>query len=544
MVLKQNTDWIKVKTRITLSPNTRPDPVAAQIRRVGSLIERDDYTAAEAEALKLLKACPNRPDVHNILGVAYIQLGKKTRAVPHLEFAVKAEPQNSHYLNNLGRLYLDLHLVELALPFLHNALTITPNLTSALLAIGKYYVEVGKAELALPYFERLTKLMQQDDSVKLKLAESLDAFGRSEEANKLHREVHKSGSDPTPSLYYFSRNDPPEGRAALIAEIEELLPRENLTVSQRGTLHTALGFIHEREGNYAVAFSNFDKSNRLQGVDFDIEKYRAWVDSIIRVFTADFFHKRSKIGKPSPLPVLVVGMPRSGTTLTEQMIANHGQAGGAGEQLRIGIFASRFFLSPQRDINQFLPTLNSLGAEGLLEIGGNYIDLLKFHAPKAERVVDKMPHNFQFLGLAALMCPNARIIHCSRNPVDTCLSCFQNPLNDHHSYSRDLTLLGLYYREYKRLMDHWNSVLPVPIYELSYERLTADFENEARKVIEFIGLPWDEACLRFHEAGRTVRTFSRQQVRNPVYKSSVERWRRYEKELQPLLNALGDFALG
>ena len=113
-------------------------------------------------------------------------------------------------------------------------------------------------------------------------------------------------------------------------------------------------------------------------------------------------------------------------------------------------------------------------------------------------------------------------------------------MNDHHAYSRDLTRLGLYYREYKRLIDHWKAVLPVPIYELRYESITADFENEARKVIEFIGLPWDEACLKFHEAGRTVHTFSKQQVRSPIYKSSIERWRNYEKELQPLLSALGD----
>jgi hypothetical protein len=178
----------------------------------------------------------------------------------------------------------------------------------------------------------------------------------------------------------------------------------------------------------------------------------------------------------------------------------------------------------------------------MLDLGSNYVDLLKFHAPRAKRVVDKMPHNFQYLGLAALMCPNARIIHCSRNPVDTCLSCFQNPLNDRHAYTQNLTGLGLYYREYKKLMDHWKSVLPVPVLELSYEKLTTEFESEARKVIEFIGLPWDDACLKFHEAGRTVRTFSKQQVRNPVYTSSVERWRHYEKELQPLLSALGDLA--
>jgi tetratricopeptide (TPR) repeat protein len=529
-----------MKTRITLNPNTKPDPVAAQIRRIGSLIERNDVTAAEAEALRLLKNFPKRPDVHNILGFAYIQQKRLTRAVPHFEFAVKAEPGNTHYLNNLGRLYVDLHLIELALPFLHKALAINPNLTSALVAIGRYYNEVGKAELALPYLERLNKIAPQDDGAKLELAESFDALGRKEEADKLYRELSKTESFLTPALYYFSRNDPPEGNAALIAEINEFLSSDGLTDRQRSTLHTALGFTHEREHNCPLAFSHFEKANRLRPVDFEIEEYRSWVDSIIKLFTADFFRKRANIGSPSTLPVLVVGMPRSGTTLTEQMIASHGQAGGAGELTRIGLFAKRLSYSPKRDLSQFIPSLDALGAKGLREMGDNYVNLLKFHAPKAERVVDKLPHNFEKLGFAALMCPNARIIQLSRNPVDTCWSCFQNPLNDAHAYSKDLTRLGLYYREYKRLVDHWKAVLPLPIYELSYERLTGDFENEARKVIEFIGLPWDDACLKFHEAGKTVRTFSRRQVRNQVSQSSVERWRRYEKELQPLVAALGD----
>jgi tetratricopeptide (TPR) repeat protein len=528
-----------MKTRITLNPNTWPDPVAAEIRRIGSLIERNDLVKAEAEALKLLKAHPKRPDVHNILAVAYVRQEKRNRAVPHLEFAVKAEPGNAHYLNNLGRLYVDLHLIELALPFLHKALTINPNLTSALLAIGKYYNEVGKAELALPYFERLNKLVPHDNGGKLELAESLDILGRNEEAGKLFRELHETESYLTPSLYYFSRHDPPEGNAALIAEIERLLSRDTLTDRHRSKLHTGLGFVHEREGNYPLAFSHFDRANKLQQGDFDIGKYRAWIDGIIEVFTADFFRQHSPIGSSSSLPVLVVGMPRSGTTLTEQMIASHGRAGGAGELARISLFANGLSYSPKRDISQFIPSLDALGAKGLREMADNYIDLLKFHAPQAERVVDKLPHNFQWLGFAALMCPNAHIIQLSRNPVDTCWSCFQNPLSG-HAYSKDLTSLGLFYREYKRLMDHWKAVLPFKIHELNYEKLTADFENEARKVIEFIGLPWDEACLKFHEAGRTVRTFSRQQVRNPIYKSSVERWRRYEKELAPLVSALGD----
>ncbi|MGE3872709.1 MAG: sulfotransferase [Parvibaculaceae bacterium] len=519
----------------------KPDPVAAEIGRIGSLIERDDFAAAETEALKLLKAHPQRADVHNMLGVAYVRQEKEKRAVPHFEFAVKAEPDNPHYLNNLGRLYVDLRLIELALPFLHKALAIKPDLASALLAIGKYYNEVGKVELALPYLERLHAMVPKDNGVKRELAESLDTLGQKDAASRLYLELKQTGlSHIIGPLYYFSRNAPLEEAPALIAEIEQHLASGRFKDNGRSRLHNALGFAYEKSHDYPSAFSHFDQSNRLAAVDFDIRQYRDWVDGLIGVFTPSFFRERAAIGNPSALPVLVVGMPRSGTTLTEQIVASHGRAGGAGELMRIPLFAQRLNYGPQRDIGKFTAALEFLGERGLREMGDNYVDLLKFHDPKAERIVDKLPHNFQYLGLVALMCPGARIIHCSRNPVDTCWSCFQNPLNEAHGYSRKLTDLGLYYREYRRLMDHWKAVLPLEIHQLNYERLTADFENEARKIIDFIGLPWDDACLNFHEAGRTVRTFSRQQVRNPIYSTSVERWRRYEAELAPLLDALGD----
>ena len=144
------------------------------------------------------------------------------------------------------------------------------------------------------------------------------------------------------------------------------------------------------------------------------------------------------------------------------------------------------------------------------------------------------------LGLIALLFPYARIVHMRRNAIDTCLSCFQNRLNEMHGYSRNLETLGLYYREYSRLMDHWRRVLPIKFIDVDYEALTADSETEARRLVAFLDLAWDPACLSFHESTSAVRTFSRNQIRNPIYQSSVGRWKRYEKQLQPLIRALGD----
>jgi tetratricopeptide (TPR) repeat protein len=520
----------------------KPDRVLEAIRQIAVLVQQRDLAKAEADAQSLLRDHPKRPDVHNILGVIYQQQNKRGLALKHLEFAARAESQNPIYLNNVGRIYLEAHAIELALPFLHNALLINPKQTETLLAIGEYYRNVGKAAIALPYLERARKLKPDDDRIKVGLAESLDVLGRQDEANVLYEELRQRRGNVAASLYRLAMNLPSEQHAPIAAEAERLIGEGGLEGKEANLLHTSLGFIHEKAGRYPEAFQHFDEANRAVKIEYGVERFRAWVDGVIAAFTPEFLAAHAHAGNPSEVPVLVVGMPRSGTTLTEQVIASHGQAAGAGELVRINLLAKVMKYGTGWPVNEFLAALGGMSAKGVRDVADDYLRLLQFHSPKALRVVDKLPHNFINLGVVALLWPKARIIHCRRNPVDTCWSCFQNPLNDSHPYSRDLTYLGQYYREYARLMDHWKRLMPGQIHELNYENFTADFEAEARRLIDFIGLPWDEACLNFHEAGSTVQTLSRRQVRNPIYKSSVERWRRYERELQPLLSALGDIA--
>lgn len=518
----------------------KPDRVAEEIRRISALVRQQELVKAEADAQKLLRDNPNRPDVNNILGIIYKLQNKRGLALEHLEFAAKAEPTNPIYLNNVGRFYLDAKAIELALPFLHNALLIDPKQMETLLAIGEYYRHVGKAALALPYLERARGLSPDDKKVKLAIAESLDVLGRQDEANVLYEELRHERGYIAWSLYRLAMNQPIELHGPLMTEAEQLLEGGGLNGQETNILHTSLGFMHERAGRYPAAFEHFYAANRAVKIEFSVEHFSDWVDSVISAFTPEILRTHVQVGNSSQLPVLVVGMPRSGTTLTEQVIASHGQAAGAGELVRVNMLARSLKFTPGRAVNEFFTTLATMPVQAVRDIAESYVRLLQFHDQNARRVVDKLPHNFANLGMVALLWPQARIIHCKRNPVDTCWSCFQNPLNDSHHYSRDLTYLGQYYREYARLMDHWKQLMPLQIYELNYEKFTADFEVEAHKLIDFIGLPWDEACLKFHEAGSTVQTLSRRQVRSPIYKSSVERWRRYETELQPLVAALGD----
>jgi len=234
-------------------------------------------------------------------------------------------------------------------------------------------------------------------------------------------------------------------------------------------------------------------------------------------------------------------MPRSGTTLVEQVLASHPAVHGGGELTTLADIVRE-----QAGLRSctYPRVLADLEAAEVSALGAEYVRRLRALAPGALRVTDKMPGNFRFLGLIRLALPGARIIHCRRNPVDTCLSCYQQNFHEGHAFTNDLTDLGRYYRAYARLMEQWRRIFPGQFLEVDYEGLVTDFERESRRMLEFAGLPWDDACLRFHQTPRSVDTASRWQVRQPLYRRSVERRRNYERHLGPLREALGDAAGG
>ncbi len=232
-------------------------------------------------------------------------------------------------------------------------------------------------------------------------------------------------------------------------------------------------------------------------------------------------------------------MPRSGTTLTEQIIAAHPSAAAAGE---IGV-PNRIAKSlgfGASDEKAFARRISRLKPREVAALAREGLEMLVRFSKTAERITDKLPHNFELLGLIAMLFPRAKIIHCRRNPLDTCVSCFLTPLSEEHAYTHDLSALGEYYRDYAALMDYWRAVLPMPILDVDYELLVADPEGQSRRLVDFVGLDWNPACLEFHAGGRAIHTISRAQVRQPIYDTSIGRWRRYEKHLGPLRAALGD----
>jgi hypothetical protein len=260
---------------------------------------------------------------------------------------------------------------------------------------------------------------------------------------------------------------------------------------------------------------------------------------MIRLFSKPFLDARKSYGSPSDRPVFIVGMPRSGTSLTEQILSSHPSVTGAGELSFMHTIANRMFYSLGTGA-VFTDQIRAITPERAKALAAEYLGKIEFFSTTAARVTDKMPHNFRLVGLIALLFPNARIVFCCRDAMDNCFSIYSNALNDFHSYGSDLTTLGAYYREHMRLMTHWQAVLPGRIFEMRYEALVGDLEGQSRRLVDFIGLDWDPAVLNFFESDRQVSTISKWQVRQPIYKTSVARWKPFEAQLEPLRAALED----
>ena len=314
----------------------------------------------------------------------------------------------------------------------------------------------------------------------------------------------------------------------------------NESLLQSDFINFALGKIYDDCEEWDKAFSYFHNGNKLVSrfKRFPQDDDQRNVDKRITYFNSERIKNLNDFGVSQKLPILIIGMPRSGTTLVEDIMARHSKVGAAGEvsfwrEADNNVFGSKLDF----DKNVFQLTKDTVGG-----IADNYVKKLKSHAhgdESYEYITDKMPHNFLWLGLIAGLFPDMPIIHCKRDPMDNCLSIYFQYFEAEHAYAYELKNLGFHYKQYERLMAHWHGVLPGRILDVNYEDVVADPEYWTRKMIKHVGLEWEDGCLEQQDTGRTVKTASIWQVRQPIYKTSVQRWKNYEKHLGPLKEALG-----
>jgi tetratricopeptide (TPR) repeat protein len=518
----------------------RDNQIAAGLQKATELASKGRLSEANTICERLLASFPQDPAVHNMAGVVAITQRRRSQALHHFQVAVGSDPNNVGYLNNLGRLFLNLDRVELAIPVFMRVLKLDPAYGTAVVSIAEFYQKLGRADRALPIIEEFLKRKPDNVDILMMKGRTLEVVGRHDEAEEIYDRLRQIPEIVPFALIRLAQVKKHESAAPLIDYVRQALEQPGLPPPQLKLLHSAAGKVLEDTKDYDNAFAHYELSAKYDVGGFELEKAKLRYDKLREIFNYEFLAQRRHFGNPSDVPVLVVGMPRSGTTLTEQIISRHSQAGGAGELGRLKSMART--LGFKKDAANFALAMNAMTAEESGVLANNYLELLRFYSRDGRRVVDKMPHNFEVLGFASVLFPNAHIIHCARDAIDTCLSIYVNRFTESHTYANDLTVLGSYYRLYAELMDHWKKVIPHAIYESRYEELTDDPDVKVRELIAGLGLPWEDACLSHNEAKSTVMTLSLWQVRQPVYKTSVKRWKRFEKHLGPLIDALGDLA--
>jgi tetratricopeptide (TPR) repeat protein len=511
------------------APAKRADRAKAQqlFSRGNKFFEQGAHAEAAALYQEAVQHDSMFAEALNNWGSALSHLGRYVEAEQCFREAIAAKPNFSDPHGNLGVLLRQKSYLGDSETSLRRALKLRPTNVDARINLGLTLVFLGRLRDAKACFAKVLKTAPRDTLAMFGMGQIAVAEGRFQEAEATYRriiEINPKMTNAWAALALTRKMTSADGKwleGALELATSKIHPLEE------ANLRFAIGKYYDDINDFAPAFQNFERGNELlktSADDYDRKRRSHLIDELIRVYSRESISKIGKPGSLSTKPVFVVGMPRSGTSLAEQIIASHPAAYGAGEV----DFWDPLTLEEGT-------TGEVLSETARIEVAERYLRFLDSHSGDASRVINKATVNSDVLGLIYSVFPNARIIYMQRDPVDTCLSCYFQQFLTGINYTFDLSDLVHYYREHQRIMEHWRAVLPAGfMLEVPYEGLVADQETWSRKMIEFIGLEWDPRCLEFHTNKRQVATASAWQVRQRIYQSSVTRWRNYAKFIGPL----------
>lgn len=518
---------------------------ADAISNMGTAL-REMGRAAEAEAAyrQALAIKPDDPNIINNLALSLKEAERLEEADALLTRSLSLDPSNAKTLTYLALVNLARKRTAKAERTARQALALIPDDPDAVNAFGLVRYEQENLDEALALFRRAVALKPTFADAHNNIGNLLKEAGKLDEACEAYERVLKL--DPNEAAYYVNFSDAKRFVAGdpHLATMEELARRSTLSETAQYQLDFALAKAYDDIGRFDEAFARMHRANiiKRRRLVYDEAQMLGLFDRIRAAFDQDLFEARSGVACPSELPIFVIGMPRSGTTLIEQILASHPAIHGAGELSDFDELAKRMSDAPGNAFRHPEDT-RLIAPVHLRELGEAYLARQRERAPGAERVTDKMPANFLYAGLIHLALPRARIIHVLRDPRDTCLSCYSKLFTAEQNFAYDLGELGRYYRKYAELMAHWRAVLPAgSMLEIRYEDVVADLEASARLLIAHCGLDWHPDCVAFHKTQRPIRTASASQVRRPIYRTSEGRWRAYEDHLGPLLAELGGAA--
>ncbi|HSN71162.1 MAG TPA: sulfotransferase, partial [Steroidobacteraceae bacterium] len=460
---------------------------------------------AEIMLNRALEIAPDFFQARMDLGLALQEQDKLDEAAANFRHAARLEPQRAQPLTALATTLAMAGRHDESLAAYEEALQRDPRNPFALTGLGHVLKTIGRQDEAVAAYRRCTK----------------------------HRPEHGEAHWSLANLKTFRFEDEE------IAAMEQLLESPRLRDEPRVNVLFALAAGLEQRKDYAGAWQRYLEGNALrrERESYDPVQTAVLHDQLIEVFNAEFLAQHATAGHPDRAPIFIVGLPRSGSTLIEQILASHSTVEGTHELPELSQVA-RSTARNRSDRLSYPLTVRDLDTGTFRQLGESYLERTLRHRHGAERFTDKMPNNFPHIGFLSLILPNAKIIDARRHPLDSCVGCFKQLFGRGQPFTYDLYEIGEYYLEYERMMRHWHSVLPGRVLEVQYENLVADTEREVRRLLEFCELPWEDACLAFHDNPRAVRTASSEQVRQPVYTSALHRWRNYEPWLGPLVEVL------
>jgi tetratricopeptide (TPR) repeat protein len=509
---------------------------------VSSLIYQKQLHRAERLCRHFLKDHPHQPEAMRLLA----ELGNKFQILDDAEFLLASclefEP-------NYKRARLDyVHVLHKrqkynkALAQAQILLDSDPNNSNLKIGLGNAQQATGDFAAAIKTFESVLHNNPDNYSIHLTLGHALKTMGRVDDAIQAYRKSYRIKPDFGDAFWSLANLKTYRFSSEERQQMRDQEASSAIAINDKIHFCFALGKDLEDSECFDEAFSFYHRGNTLKNeqdrydskpldISFDIQKNN---------FDAAFFKRNEKAGCPAQDPIFIVGLPRAGSTLLEQILSSHSQVDGTMELANIiGLAHHLNGRQTLQDNPRYPDILNKISADDLIKMGELYIEETQHHRQGAMFFIDKMPNNFRHIALIHLMLPNAKIIDARRDPMSCCFSGFKQLFGEGQQFSYDLADIGHYYRSYVEIMDHWDNVLPRKILRVQYEDVVADLETQVRRILDYCGLPFEQACIDFHSNKRAVRTPSSEQVRQPIYQSGLEQWRHYESHLEPLKKALG-----
>lgn len=527
------------QSAIAISP-----PFIDSLNNLGALfLQQHAFKHALIYLNQAIALAPAFVDALCNMGLTLLGLEQWDKALMHFEKALQLNPDYPEAYYGMAKTYLYRQQFIEADKAIRNALRLKPAQIEFFQVLAEIYQAQREYKKALVYVDHALMLDPSRANLHLQKGSLLMEMG---ELMKAKEQFFKSAVHPhidTQVLAHYSLvqlHSIKPNDLSLKTLLSLIKSKQAISLNKIDYAYFALGKCHDDMGEYSNAFEYFSLGCQVKRrrIHFAIGEELAFTDRLIQSFSQQTIDSLQSFANPSRLPLFIVGMPRSGTSLVEQILSSHSQVHGAGE-LNYLLQLMHQPIKHQQSIFHFPENLQYLSPHLAHSITTQYLSYLQRFFPQAKRITDKMPHNFMAIGLIHALFPNAKIIHVNRNPMDTCLSCYTKLFTQGQLYSYDLRELGQYYQCYERIMEHWRHLLPANSWlDIRYETMVTHFDEEAKRLIDFCELPWEPACLRFYQSKRQVRTASFAQVRQPVYSSSVDRWRQYEQELAPLIQVL------